>query len=204
MPNNDNGTVDHQIIDDGDKDKASGRRTDLVHAPLQSINPTSNDSTAKNSWPAKSDKAKFLIVDKANLAATDGTTDTPYHSRYPFLDLEADQGVFIPVKPGDTVDALVERLHKDIYRTREYLAEPEKDENGDEILEMLCVKERKRNADGTIQLGSDGKPITGANFVQRPKLVSARHFTVRAVIKDYDLGGGKKAPEDGAMVIRSM
>lgn len=196
--------VKNAFVKSGDNNKNTGKETGLIHAPEVSLEPTSQDSADKNNSNWRSQEKKFMIIDDANKASTDpDKPDVAYYKQYPFLDLELDQGVFIPNRPGLTTDDLMAQLHRDIYRTREFLAEVERDENGDEILECLCVLPKKRNEDGTVQL-EGGKPIVGANFVQRPKLVTSRHFTVRSVVKDYDLGGGKKAPEDGVLVIRSM
>lgn len=184
----------------------SGKRTDLVDAPIISMNPVSvekAEETNKTSHPKKDEK--HLKVSKANKIAPGEDPNKKYsETGYPFDDLEVDEGVFVPTEVGKTTDKLVESMHKAIYRQRYLHSEVERDEDGDEILEMLCVKTRKRNEDGTIQLHPDLSPIEGANFVQRPKLVSARNYMLRAVTKDWDLGDGKKAPSDGVFIIRTV
>lgn len=182
----------------------SGKRTDLVDPPIISMNPVSvekAEETNKTSQPKKDEK--YLKVSKANKIAPGENPNKKYsETGYAFDDLEVDEGVFIPTEVGKTTDKLVESMHKAIYRQRYLHSEVERDEDGDEILEMLCIKTRKRNEDGTIQLHPDLTPIEGANFVQRSKLVSARNYMLRAVTKDWDLGDGKKAPSDGVFIIR--
>lgn len=193
--------VDHQVVRSADKKKATGKEMGLPFPPEVSLNPMSSEQAEdKSSNPSFKDQ-KNLIIKKASLHNLVTDDNKGKGSPFPFLDLEIDQGVFIPATDKLSTDELMEKTYRDIANVRKYYGYVERDENGDEILEMLCIKERKRNDDGTIQL-QNGQPLVGANFTQSPKLTSSHSFIVRAIVKDDDLGDNQKAPSDGVMIIR--
>src|ERR1700761_4644866 len=134
----------------------SGKRTDLVDAPIISMSPVSNDKIEEGKGGKNKKDEKHIKVSKANKNhPTDDVYQKYSETGYPFDDLEVDEGVFVPTEPGKTTDKLVESMHKAIYQHRYLHSEVERDEDGDEILEMLCIKTRQRNEDGTIQLHPD-------------------------------------------------
>jgi len=124
--------------------------------------------------------------------------------KYPFNDLEVGEGLYIPVEPNSTTDKLMEKVYKDVANSRMAFAEVERDENGDEIWDVIIIKTRLRNADGTFQMGAYGKPLESASQTSKPRLVYARHYAVKAVLKDDDIGEGAKAPNDGVLVVRQV
>jgi len=125
-------------------------------------------------------------------------------SKYPIDDLEVGQGLYIPVEQNSTTEKLMEKVYKDVANARLAFAEVERDENGDEIWDVVIVKTRLRNADGTFQMGAYGKPLESASQTSKPRLVYARHYAVKAVLKDDDVGEGTKVPADGALVVRQV
>lgn len=199
--------VDHQALSDGPKPfEGSGKDVYKPHvAPIQSLNPTSEPQGANNKANAPSqNKDDFITVGKANTAL-----DASDHTRggsvnYPFSDLEVGAGLYIPVEQNSTTDKLMEKLYREVANARMQFAEVERDEKGDEIWDVVIVKTRLKNDDGTFQMGAYGKALEGANQTSIPRLVYARHYAVKAVIKDADLGDGQKAPHDGAFVVRSV
>lgn len=200
-------TVQHQALSDGPKPfEGSGKDVSKPHvAPIQSINPTSEQQGDKTGqWSNSKDKG-FIKVSKPNLEL-----DHSEHTRagssvvYPFHDLETGEGLFIPVEQNSTTDKLMQKLYENVANARKAFAEVERDEKGDEIWDVVVVKTRLKNDDGTFQMGAYGKPLEGANQTSMPRLVFARHFAVKAVVKDDDLGNGRKAPHDGALVVRQI
>lgn len=177
-------------------DKTTAKESTLIGAPEVSMSPTSGDSSEKqdNSWG----KSKRLIIDNAIAPRP----QTPHDfSDHPILQLERDQGMFVPNRPGATTDELMRQLYKEVYQLRAFGAQVEKDINGDDILETIIVEEKKRNDDGTIMLTA-GRPVVGALQENRPKLIHPCNFTIHAVTKDMEIAEGQKAPEDGVLIIR--
>lgn len=182
------------VVGDNKPNEGHGKKVGLVNAPVQSMAPTSNDKD--NSF-----KQEFKIIDEANQDYPDEDKKEKFNSVYPIGDLKLGQGFFVPNKQDQSTDKHVEDMWRHLALARNYYSEVEHDEHGDEIWETLIAKERKKNEDGTLQLDGEGKVITGANQLIRPKLVGNRNFVVRGVAKGFDLGNGK-APSDGVLVIR--
>lgn len=194
------GKVPHQSLQEqDDKNKASGRDIGLLGEPLESVNPTSGKQGQKQ-------LKEYKIFDHANQRLN--TKSGEYDFAYPFSDLEIDQGFFIPVEEGSTTDALLDKVHDQINTYREQTAECEKDKDGNDVWESVVIQTKKRNADGTIQLGSDGKPIVGANQTNRPKLIYAANFIARPVVKGDNMldkdHGEEIADSDGVLVVRTI
>jgi hypothetical protein len=193
--------VQHQALSDGPKPfEGSGKDVYKPHvAPIQSINPTSEEQGNKANAPQ--DTSKFITVAKANTKITHADKPSGVMS-YPFNDLEVGGGLYIPVEQNSTTDKLMEKLYREVANARMAFAEIERDEKGDEIWDCVIVKTRLKNDDGTFQMGAYGKPLEGANQTIVPRYVYDRHYAVKAVVKDDDLGEGQKAPHDGALVVR--
>jgi len=181
----------HPTVIDDDTLKASGRQVNAVNESIKSVHPSTN---------SKSDE-DFKMIDNAIV-----TPDLDEDSfKYPFFDMEIGQGIFIPVETNSTIDKLMKDLHQQIEMFRRQTADIEKDENGDNISEIIIIHEKKRNPDGTIQLNDANKPNEGANQTIRPKYIYAYNFTVRSVIKDDELvEDGQKAESDGALLVRVL
>lgn len=185
----------HPVVVEDEKIRSSGRDVGLPHPSLVSVNPTSKQAN-------ETAKVDYDIVDNSNDVMLKNTDNKFIHSNYPFGDLEAGQGIFIKIPDGKTTDEVMEKSYKDIHAANEYFSETARDENGDEILEQLIIKERKRNDDGSLQLEGDGKLIVGANSVQRPKKIYLRQYVAKAIVKNDEIGKGKKAESDGVLIIR--
>lgn len=193
--------VPHQALSDGPKPfEGSGKDVYKPHvAPIQSINPTSEPQGQVDRW---GDKENHQIIAEPNLEISH--TQKVGRAKYPFSDLDAGAGMYIPVEPNMTTDKLMESLYKEVANARMEFSEIERDEDGNEIWDVVIVKTRKRNEDGTFQMGAYGKPLEGANQTMKPRLVFSRHFAVKAVVKGDDLGSGVEAPHDGALVVRQV
>jgi hypothetical protein len=192
--------VKNQAIADPEPYRDSGKDVHQVKPPIVSVNPTSEkqgDQT-KDNW--QNNKDNFVKVSKPDLSLVQSYEGAK--SKYPFADLKAGEGLFIPVEQNSTSDKLLAVVNQAIYQTRQQSAVPLLNEKGDEILEQVSVLTKKRNDDGTMQLESDGRPITGANFEQHKKVVYAQNLAAKVVTKDSDMGEGNKAPSDGVLVIR--
>ncbi len=177
----------HPAVEKHDpKEEGHGKETGLIKAPVVSVNPSSGDTV-------KEDKKEPRIFDNA-LWTEEEKED------WPFAKLKAGQGFFVPATEHESTDYLVEKFNKQINEERIKYAEVEKDENGDEILEVVTIKTRKRNEDGTIQL-EGGKPITGANQSHRFKYIYARNFMVKPIVKGDNMGHNE-AEHDGVLVVR--
>lgn len=194
--------VAHQALTDGPKPfEGSGKDVYKPHvAPIQSLNPTSEEQGNKANAPQ--DESKFITVAKANSKITHADKPAGVVS-YPFSDLEIGGGLYIPVEQNSTTDKLMEKLYRETANARAAFAEVERDEKGDEIWDVVIVKTRLKNDDGTFQMGAYGKPLEGANQTSIPRLSYNAHYAVKAVVKDDDIGEGQKAPHDGALVIRT-
>lgn len=178
----------HPVVEKHDpKEEGHGKETGLIKAPVVSVNPSSGDTV-------KEDKKEPRIFDNVLFKEDEEKED------FPFAKLKAGQGFFVPATEHESTDFLVEKFNKQINEERIKYAEVEKDENGDEILEVVTIKTRKRNDDGTLQL-EGGKVITGANQSHRFKYIYARNFMCKPVMKDDDIGHSK-AEHDGVLVVR--
>lgn len=175
----------------GNPNEGHGKNVGLVKAPIVSMNATSGLSGKK--------KTDYQIFNKIDI--DDSKDDAP--NEFPFDDLNAaGDGFFVPATDAESTDSIVEKMHRAVDGMRKRYAEVERTADGDRILDMVCIEERKKNDDGTIQLEADGKPIVGANFQQHPKLIYSRNYVVRAVAKDDEYSEGNKVPGDGVLVIR--
>lgn len=190
----------HQALAEPKPFAGSGKDVYKAFAPIESVHPTSEQQGDK----VIADKDKFQKVAKPNMELDHSEHVKGNKPNYPFHDLDIGEGLYIPVEQNSTTDKLMEKLYKDVANARLAFAEVERDQNGDEIWDVVIVKTRKRNDDGTFQMGAYGKPLEGANQTSQPRLVFSRHFAVKAVVKDADLGERQKAPHDGALVIRQV
>ena len=189
-------TVPHQALQDQEQFKESGKDIGLVNAPIVSLNPTSGNQLQDNA-PEADD---IEIIDEPNrYLNSDDKKQQDF--KYPFDKVEIGQGFFVPVEKGNTTDALMGKLHRDINMFREATSECEKDINGDDVWESVVIQTKKRK-DDVIQLDGAGKPIVGANQTNRPKLIYSANFIVRPVVKDDEIAEGQKAETDGVLVIR--
>lgn len=194
----------HQALADPKPASGSGKSAYQANPGLESVHPTSEkQGDNATQWGDAKDKG-FQKVSKPNLSLDHSEHTKGANPKYPFNDLELGEGLYIPVEQNSTTDKLMEKLYKDVANARIAFAEVERDENGDEIWDVVIVKTRKKNDDGSFQMGAYGKPLEGANQTSKPRLVFSRHFAVKAVIKDDDLGEGAKAPHDGALVVRQV
>lgn len=190
--------VDHAQIGAVDK-KEGGKDMGLVHAPIVSMHPTSEQQ-----GDANAKVGEHRMIANANFKLNHYLPEIGHVDfSYPFQDLEINQGMFIPVEKNGTTDALMSKLHKQVYQYRKQNSEIERDENGDDIMEDVAINVKKRNEDGTVQLDGD-KPRLDIKAGFRPKLVGP-NFVVKAVVKGDSITmdkDGEKADSDGALVIR--
>ena len=179
----------HPAVEKHDpKEEGHGKETGLIKAPTVSVNPSSGNEVEEDHKEPK-------IFDNVLWSE-----DENQKAGFPFAKLKPGQGFFVPATKWESTDFLVEKFNKQINEERTKYAEVEKDENGDEILEVVTIKTRKRNDDGTLQL-EGGKVITGANQSHRPKYIYSRNFMVKPIVKDDEIGHSK-ADHDGVLVVR--
>lgn len=178
----------HPKVVDKEVLRNSGKETGLVDPPIVSVAPASGKT-------GKSGDEPKILSDVSKLVGN------PQDEDYEYSKLELEQGLFIPVEPNTTTDMLLAKINKSIHRAKIRYGVPEVDENGDEILDQVCVKVKKRNEDGTIQLNNN-VPITGATFQQHTKYIYSRNFIAKPVMKDQEIGDGVKAESDGVVIIR--
>lgn len=192
----------HPVVADEETFKGSGREVGQVKPPIVSINPVSENSNQTLSGKRKRAAEGIRVITNVHHDLFDTRTDKAEDGMYPFSQLEPGQGFFVPAKDGQTTDNLIENMYRTIHHVRETFAEVQRDENGDEILDNVTVKTRKKNDDGTFQLTGDNEVITGANFTHMPRAIYTRNFVAKPVTKDSKLGDSFNAPEDGIIVIR--
>jgi hypothetical protein len=178
----------HAFIRSSNDEEGHGKETGLVHAPIISVNPSSGNVKTFN-------KEKPEIIDNVDIFGVQDNDDF-----YPFAKLESGQGFFVPATEHESVDELMLKMHKIIDQWREKFGEVECDEKGDEILETVIVKEKKKNDDGTVQMNG-GVPNFAAAHTNRPKMIYARNYLAKAVVKD-DKFASWTAPYDGVMIVR--
>lgn len=185
--------VEHAQIGSVDKQEG-GKDMGLVHAPIVSMHPTSQQQGEGAAKP------KFRIVDDAfiHLNAQERLNDTEF--KYPFNELAPGQGLFIEVEQGSTTDKLMSELYKQADQYRKQASCVDHDENGDDIMIDTAINVKKRNEDGTVQLDGD-KPRLSIKSGFTPKLIGPT-FAVKAVVKDDELADGDKAEADGAFIVR--
>lgn len=180
----------HPVVVDNDILRNSGKEQGLVHAPVVSIAPSSGK-------PAKRSDIEPKILSDVSILIGEDKDD-----EYPYDKLKLEQGFFVPTQPNSTTDALLAKIHRSINTAKKRYGEIEVNEEGDEILDMVCVQTKKRNDDGTIQLHGDGKPNVGADFQQIPRYIYTRNYVAKPVIKGQKIGEGVDADSDGVVVIR--
>jgi hypothetical protein len=173
--------------------EGSGKSAHLVNPPIVSMSPVSKSDNEGGKPKIINDAADILLSD-----------EEIGKQQYPFHDLEVGQGFFVPTGENMTTDNMMEKLYTAVFNARSQYAQVARDEHGDEILEQLTIKTRKRNDDGTIQLDGADVPIPGANFVHKPKLIHYRDFIVKPVAKNDPTGKSGKAEADGVLVIRVL
>lgn len=187
--------VEHAQISTADKQEG-GKDMGLAHAPIVSMHPTSEKQGEQN---AKA--GEYHIINNANVRLNHYMHESAYvELKYPFEDLDLNQGMFIPVEEGNTTDKLMSALYKQVDQYRRQNSEVERDEDGDDVMEDVAINKKKRNADGTVQLDGD-IPRMGIKSGFRPKLIGP-NFVVKAVVKGDKIGENDKADGDGALVIR--
>lgn len=170
--------------------KHSGKDDNQLHPGIKSVAPASGE---KVDWPE--DKKFKMLNDVSMLLGDDGDEDYPYEK------LKLEQAFFVAVKPNQTTDQVLADILKSIDAAKKRYGEPEVNEDGDRILEVLTIETRKRNEDGTVRLNGD-RPIVGADFHQRPKYIYTRNFIAKPVIAGQKLAEGVEAEGDGVVVIR--
>jgi hypothetical protein len=187
--------IQHAQIGTVDKQEG-GKEMGLVHAPVVSLNPTSEPQ-----GDADAEIGEHTIIDNVSMLKF-GTIDETQKQKfnYPFQDMKPGQGMFIPVEKGGTTDKLMSKLYKQVDQFRKQNSEVERDEEGDDIMVDEAINKKKRNEDGTVQLDG-GVPRLGIKSGFVPKLIGPK-FAVRAVVKDDELAEGQKAESDGALIIR--
>lgn len=176
----------HGVLHPNEDKQEGGKEMGLVHAPIVSLNPTSEQPKKDIPEPTMIDNARFNVVsDHVNID-------------YSFADLIVGQGMFIPVET--TTDALMSKVYKAVDQYRKQASEVARDENGDDIMVDEAINQKKRNEDGTVQL-DNGVPRLGIKSGFVPKLIGP-NFAVKAVVKGDKLSEDIEAEGDGALVIR--
>lgn len=193
-PHNNPDAVKQALLKSPDGQNEGGKEMGLVHAPITSIHPTSEDQTDE-----AAPKKEAVIIDDANIQLNHYLPEAGHvEFDYPFADLEVGQGFFIETET--TTDALMSKLYKQVDQYRKQNSEIERDENGDDIMQDIAINQKKRNDDGTVQLDG-GVPRLGIKSGFVPKLIGP-NFVVKAVVKGDKLAEGNEADSDGALVIR--
>ena len=153
--------------------------------------------------PVAAQKANWKEADKFQKISK--IKDAPIaKAEYPFNELAVGEALYIPVEPNSTKEKLMTKLYVSVANARKQFSEVEKDENGDEIWDVVIVKTRLKNPDGSYQMDAYGVPMQGASQTSQPRLVFSRHYAITAVAEGDDLGDGNKAPHDGALVVRQV
>lgn len=190
--------VDHAMIKGagGPGTGEGGRDESQVAAPTVSMYPTSQPQ-----GDAKAEVGEHRIIDKASMKINGHIPEaTHIESKYPFGDLEFGQGMFIPVEEHSTIDKLMATVFKQVDQYRKQNSEVERDENGDDIMEDVCINKKQRNDDGTVKLDGDTPRMTVSSGF-RPKLIGP-NFAVKSVVKGDKISENDEAEADGALVIR--
>lgn len=193
QPHGNANAVPHQALGN-QNDKQGGKDIGLVNAPVVSVNPTSG-----NQLNTDTPEEDIEIIDEPNRYINSDPRLGDF--KYPFEDLDIDQGFFVPVEKGNTTDKLMNDLHRDIATFREQTSECEKDKDGNDVWESVVIQTKKYK-DGVLQLDGAGKPIVGANQTNRPKLIYSGNFIARPVVKGDEISEGRKAESDGVLVVR--
>lgn len=189
----------HAMLQSADQLNNSGKDISKVNAPVVSLNPSSGKTLDSEK---ALDNIKF--IDNPNRYQ-----GSQMNFKYPFDELEMDQGFFVPLEAGQNTDNLIADIQKQIYMFQQQTGECEKDQNGDDVWESVVIQTKKR-IDGVIQLEPNGKPVVGANQTNRPKLIHSANFIVRPVVAGDEItytdddSEGEKAETDGALVIRAL
>lgn len=184
----------HPVVGNEAYNADSGKDIGLFHAPITSINPTTNSTL-----DSEKGVDNIVKVSKPNRYVNQAEQTFAY----PFEETAFGEGFFVPLEAGQTTDSLMAKLDKQIYQFQQMTGECEKDVNGDDVWESVVIQTKKRR-DNVIELDSFGKPIVGANQTNRPKLIHSANFITRPVIKGDDLGEGTNAETDGVLVIRVL
>lgn len=166
--------------------------------PAEPINdPDDKSNAVQPSQPPP----EHYIIDNANIRLNHYMHESAYSEiKYPFESLKFGQGMFIPVEENSTTDKLMSALYKQVDQYRKQNSEVERDENGDDVMEDVCINQKKRNEDGTVQLDGDIPRLTVKSGF-RPKLLGPS-FVVKAVVKGDKISENDEADRDGALVIR--
>ncbi len=156
--------------------------------------PTEKHETAKPAPAPKVEKAKVSLI-----SDIDDPEDTDF--AYPFVDMDVDQGFFVPNESGQTTLQNAKRLSAHVAAANKLFQVVELNEDGDEVWEDVYVRTTKRNPDGSVQLDGAGKPIIGHDPVSRPNVIYSRRFIARPITKG-DAFADKTADVDGVLVVR--
>lgn len=178
----------HTVVADNDKLSKSGKNVGLVDAPIVTMH--------KTSTPIEKEKPNYKTLDDVG----DIFLKNKDHFNSKFIDtdeLDVESGVFIPIEPNKTIDQLMFDVEAEVYRLNEYYSIPAHNEEGEEILDQVMIREFKRNEDKTIQLDGKDEPITGANSTFIKRRIQLRQYVAISVTKDDE-----KIDSDGALIIR--
>lgn len=186
--------VDHAMIKEAGSKGEGGKDEGLVNPPTVSLYPSSEPQ-----GDADAEIGEHRIINNASLTLN---SYLPSHVKlnYPFEALELNQGMFIPVEENSTIDALMAKVFKQVDQYRKQNSEVERDEDGDDVMEDVCINKKQRNDDGTVKLDGDTPRMTVKSGF-RPKLIGP-NFAVKAVVKGDKIGDDDEADADGALVIR--
>lgn len=190
--------VDHAMIRGaGPAENEGGRDESQVAAPTVSMYPSSQPQGDANA----AEVGEHRIIDNASMRLNSYIPEaTHIDSKYPFGDLEFGQGMFIPVEKHSTIDKLMATVFKQVDQYRKQNSEVERDENGDDVMEDVCINKKQRNEDGTVKLDGDVPRMTVSSGF-RPKLIGPS-FAVKSVVMGDKISENDEAEADGALVIR--
>jgi hypothetical protein len=95
--------VDHGLLHPNEDKKEGGKEMGLVKPPITSLHPTSASQS-------EDEEPEFRMIDNANFKVNHYLHESGHAKfKYPFEDMEAGQGMFIPVGKGKTTDSSYER-----------------------------------------------------------------------------------------------
>ncbi len=151
-------------------------------------------SDPKHVDPPKPVKPKVTVLDAVEAEPEDKFL-------YPFDDMDAGAGFFVPNVPGETTAQTLTRLGPQLAYANDWYSEVELDVNGDEVWEDVYVRTTKRNPDGSVQLDAGGKPIYGHDPISRPNYIYGRRYVARRIAKGDEFAD-KTADVDGVLVVR--
>jgi hypothetical protein len=141
---------------------------------------------------------KASVVNKTYGDALKELLVDPPEDAFNVADLSVGGGTFVGIDPSKTTDQGILNIQAAIKKLNDYWSVPYLNEEGEEISDQVIVHDFKRKQDGTIELGDNGKPITGANHALIKRTVPIRQYVTKAII------GSDKFPSDGVLIVRVM